>query len=199
MNARIALTLSALAALSAAAPNMAEAAPRARAAVSIHQHADYEGASQTLRLGSYNMDELSIGNDQLSSVKVPRGLSVVLYEHADFQGDTRTLTADDTFLSDFNDVVSSIVVSKASASKGRSASIFQHADYEGSAQSLAAGSYNMDELSIGNDQLSSVKVPRGMTVVLYEHADFQGDTRTLTADDTFLSDFNDVVSSIVVR
>ncbi|MFT5682878.1 MAG: hypothetical protein ACI8RZ_003802 [Myxococcota bacterium] len=87
-------------------------APTSRAKVTIYRDARYEGPSMELRPGSHDMSALTIGNDQVSSVKVPAGFTVTLYEHANYQGRAVTLTADNTYLSDFNDQVSSIKVSR---------------------------------------------------------------------------------------
>jgi V8-like Glu-specific endopeptidase len=76
---------------------------------------------------------------------------------------------------------------------------YVHNDYDGRSQVLAAGSYNTDQLSIGNDVISSIKVPPGWKVTLYQHRHFWGTTRVLTADTTALPGFNDTTSSIVVE
>jgi glutaredoxin len=47
--------------------------------VTIFQHSNFEGKSQKLKIGKYNVQSLQIGNDQLSSVKVPEGMYVLLY------------------------------------------------------------------------------------------------------------------------
>jgi len=56
----------------------------------------------------------------------------------------------------------------------------------------------MGRLGIGNDVINSVKVPRGWTVTLYQHAGFLGARKVLVRDTSSLSDFDDVISSIVV-
>ena len=77
----------------------------------IYEHADYSGAAQCLQVGSYNVNDLEIGNDRLSSIKVRRGNSVILYEHKNFSGRKATVTKDLRFVGDkWNDIVSSIIV-----------------------------------------------------------------------------------------
>jgi hypothetical protein len=77
--------------------------------------------------------------------------------------------------------------------------IYAHWYYEGASQSLAPGNYDIGALTIGNDQLSSLKVPAGWTVKLYRDAGFQGTMRSFTSDTGFVGeDFNDQTSSIQV-
>ncbi|MEM7034885.1 MAG: beta/gamma crystallin-related protein, partial [Chloroflexota bacterium] len=161
----------------------------------IYEHGKYRGRSQVLPVGQYNIGDLSIGNDRLSSLKVPSGLQVTLYQHGNFKGATRTYTQDTPFASDFNDQTSSIKVEKT----GVMATIFENGNYGGRSQSLAVGQYNINDLTIGNDRLSAIKVPVGLRVTLYQHGNFKGTTRTYTSDVAFISDFNDQTSSIKVE
>lgn len=83
--------------------------------VIIYQHANYEGKSQRLKVGKYNMQQLSIGNDQLSSAKVPENLVMVLYEHSNFGGSSMELSGEFDYIGDdFNDKTSSIEIMLAS-------------------------------------------------------------------------------------
>jgi hypothetical protein len=79
--------------------------------VIIYQDGSYQGASQELREGSYDIESLTIGNDQLSSLTVPKGMKVTLYEHGGFSGRSKIFTEDTPWVGDdFNDVTSSIKV-----------------------------------------------------------------------------------------
>ncbi|MGB8686524.1 MAG: peptidase inhibitor family I36 protein [Microcoleus sp.] len=92
--------------------------------VVIYQDANYEGASQELSQGSYDIGSLAFGNDQLSSLKVPQGLKVTLYEHGGFTGRTKTFTEDTPWVGDdFNDITSGITVEIVSRS---TLSILEH-------------------------------------------------------------------------
>jgi hypothetical protein len=57
--------------------------------VTIYEHANFEGRSQVLPKGQYDtaLGQISIGNDTLSSVKVPNALVARLYEHSLFRGE----------------------------------------------------------------------------------------------------------------
>lgn len=168
---------------------------QAPAVAAIYEHSNYTGRSQTLDVGRYDIGQLTIGNDVISSVKVPWGWKVTLYEHAHFQGDTRVITADTPALAGFNDKTSSIVVRGSDPA----VVIYEHNNYAGRGQVLDVGRYDIGQLTIGNDVISSVKVPPGWKVTLYEHAHFKGTARVITADTSALSGFNDKTSSIVVE
>src|SRR5512136_717020 len=76
----------------------------------IYEHSNFQGRSQELIPGSYNMASLGIPNDSLSSLKVEKGLKVTLFEH-EFTGRSKTFTEDTAWVGDdFNDITSSIKV-----------------------------------------------------------------------------------------
>lgn len=78
--------------------------------------------------------------------------------------------------------------------------IYEHANYRGDYQCLQEGSYNLGDIEIGNDTLSSIKVSRGNTVILYEHKNFSGRKATVRRNYSFVGDrWNDIVSSIIVE
>lgn len=77
------------------------------------------------------------------------------------------------------------------------------ANYKGASVSFGPGSYNIGQLgALGNDRLSSIRIPDGFTVTLYEHGNFKGRTVTCTEDVPFLKNspykFNDITSSIKI-
>jgi len=170
---------------------------RAPKKVTAFEHNDFKGRRIHLALGRYTISDLrGVGNDMISSLRVPAGWEVVLFEHANFRGRTRLLTRNTRALFGFNDVVSSIVVRKAP----RGVTIFEHNDFKGRRQVLEAGSHGMYRLAhVGNDTISSLRIPRGWTVTLFEHAGFRGRTVTLTSDTRALPRFNDKTSSIIIR
>ncbi|MBC9796545.1 hypothetical protein [Sinomicrobium weinanense] len=84
--------------------------------VGVYQHSSYNGWGVELEVGSYTTGQLvalgGIDND-ISSVKVPLGLRVTLYSEDNFTGQSYEVTAGNvSFLSSFNDMASSIIVSK---------------------------------------------------------------------------------------
>lgn len=79
--------------------------------VVIYRHVNFEGASQALNIGNYDMIDLAIGNDTVSSLRVPPGLKVTLYQNAGFRGGSKVFTQDTAWVGlDFNDRTSSLKV-----------------------------------------------------------------------------------------
>lgn len=72
----------------------------------------YSGPSQQLKPGKYTADDILIGSKQLTSLRVPKGLMVMLYESRNFTGSSVTIERDKDFSDSkiFNDHFSSIVV-----------------------------------------------------------------------------------------
>lgn len=80
------------------------------------------------------------------------------------------------------------------------AAIYEHGDFGGQEQRLAAGRYDLDDIELGNDILSSVKVAEGYRVILFRHAGFDGDSKVFESDASYVGDdFNDEVSSLIVE
>lgn len=89
--------------------------------VEVFEHCDYRGYSQKLQTGDYTLSTLialGIKNDDLSSIKIPKGYEVLLFERDNFQGTPVVLTSDNASNNSascfaynrFNDKVSSIKV-----------------------------------------------------------------------------------------
>jgi|GEM_PF-1731817 hypothetical protein len=172
--------------------------------VTIYQ-GDFSGASKSFGPGRYGRDSLGIGNDELSSVKVPPGMRVTLYEDKNFQWSSLVLTEDanTAFLSksDFNNKTSSLIVEQIENVMPM-VTLYQD-DFAGPSKSLPAGRYDYANMGIGNNSLSSIRIPRGFRVTLYEHAAFEGRTLELRRDahtDLLIANnFNDVATSMVVE
>ena len=78
--------------------------------------------------------------------------------------------------------------------------LFDGFGFRGKPQALPAGNHDIQALSIGNDRVSSVRVPAGWRVILFEHPGFVGRQLILTAHTPVLPpDFNDITSSVVVE
>ncbi|WP_274474465.1 beta/gamma crystallin-related protein [Mangrovimonas aestuarii] len=82
--------------------------------VTLYKDCGFKGGSNKLGVGRYNYDELGIGNDNLSSIRVPRGYKITLYRESNFEGRSKTYYDDVSCLSDddWNDRTSSIKVSR---------------------------------------------------------------------------------------
>lgn len=210
------------------------AVPAAGTFVTIYKD-DFSGASKNLLPGQYESYELgNVGNDQLSSIKIPKGMKVTLFEHGGFTGQKLVLTQDTragTLVANkFNDFTSSILVEAKPEPapvvivqpkpvvtptapvappvvvepvvEPTLPTIYQ-SDFSGTSKSFDVGAYGSDQLGIGNDELSSIKVPYGFRVTLYENAGFEGRKLVITQSQRAAffaeSQFNNVTSSILVE
>lgn len=188
--------------------------------VELYDLCNYGGKSQKLGVGSYKMDVLSasgaIGNDTVSSMRIPPGLKVTVYEHDNSGGRSISFTENVSCLMDhmmdvqnkisWNKQMSSIKIEPA-------VQLFEHCNYGGKRQVLGVGSYTLAVLNandaIGNDKISSMRIPRGLKVTVYEHDNFGGKSMTFTADVPCLTNnmmdapnkitWNDQISSIKIE
>lgn len=80
--------------------------------VVVYRDANFRGQSSNLSMGYHDFDDLGVGNDRISSIRIPRGFSVTVYTDGNYRGRSRTYTYDVDNLEDFNDKVSSIVINK---------------------------------------------------------------------------------------
>jgi hypothetical protein len=211
--------------------------------ITIYQD-NFSGASKNLAAGYYESYEFgAIDNDQISSVKVPKGMKVTLYQNSGYSGKSLVLAQDATtpFLTsnNFNNAASSlrveveepetpvkttpstteqatpviVIVEKKEEPKVEAKEeplttsdpkcrIFQ-GNFSGTSQTLAPGRYDAQQLTIGDNELSSIKMVDGLKVTLYDLAGFKGKSVVLTDDADAASldaqQFNNVASSMVVE
>ncbi|NTX01026.1 Vps62-related protein [Myxococcus sp. CA040A] len=153
-----------------------------------------EPSAQALQPGWYDQHQLTVGNDTISSVHVPRGWAVTLYEHSRFSGSSITFTSDTLLTGNGWDKRASSIKVEAPVS------VYSQHNFGGVRQSLRAGRYDINQLTLGNDTLRSLKVPDGFQVTLYADSGFSGQ-RIVLAQDTDLTGslLNAVTSSLVVE
>lgn len=161
----------------------------------VYTGSNYQGSKQTFPPGKYDLSKFTIGNDSIQSVQVPEGWRVTLFQHSGFGGDVRALTSNQPDLGNFKSVTSSLVVEAAPPGQ---AVVFTESNYGGNYQIFTPGNYNMNQLTVGNDTIRSLKAPAGWTVILYEHGNFGGATLTLTSSTYDLGSFNAKTSSLRV-
>jgi hypothetical protein len=184
----------------------------------VYKNDNFNPPFQEIGPGSYDMGDLTFGNDEISSVRVPEGLRVIMYEHGNFKGDKRMLVRDYDFWASgdtFNDKTSAILVEEV-------ATFYQHANYGGKKLILGIGRYDLTKIggsagtpSYGtgdfdinwNHVISSMKVPPGLMVILYDSADFTGRSWVFNENVPDFSQYiypsgvsaNDKISSIVIK
>lgn len=91
----------------AASLQLVEATP----AVVIYTDSHYSGASQILAPGRYDMGQIQLANDTISSIRVGKGLRVLLFGDAGFSGGQTIIDTDTALLKDDNST-SSLIVEK---------------------------------------------------------------------------------------
>ncbi|CAM3595600.1 hypothetical protein G4177_13220 [Corallococcus sp. ZKHCc1 1396] len=163
--------------------------------VSVYVDDNFRGSSQNLWPGSYNASQLTIGNDTISSLRMPSGWFVEVLENdfADPQARFQRFTQDATFVgTELNDKTSSIVVEAPVV-------IYADGSFSGAYQSLWPGVYGRSRLAVSDNNISSLRVPPGWRVTLYDE-ELTGPSRVFTQDTTLTGDsFNNTASSVVVE
>jgi hypothetical protein len=122
----------------------------------ICDSSDFQGKSQALWGGeSYTLSELTIGNDTLSSIRIPPGYAAYLYTSDNFGGTVKYLSAGDYVdlsSQSFNDTTSSIAIWGPTPLADYPV-IYKDTNYAGSSQTLKPGLYPSSRyLTIGNDE-----------------------------------------------
>lgn len=167
--------------------------------ITIYQ-GDRSGESKRLAPGIYDTDQLEIGDNELSSIHIPAGVSVVLYDQPKFKGKSLRLDEDAStaFLDarGFNNTTSSLSVELTPR-------VIIYTDaFTGNSASLTPGYYHVNQLGIDNDELSSVKLFADTWVLLFEHNNFKGRSILLTQDASadFIAGrrFDNLASSMIV-
>lgn len=83
---------------------------------------------------------------------------------------------------------------------GLRAVVFTHAESEGESQILAPGRYDIADLTLPNDSVSSVIVSKGLEVTLFENGGFTGKSATFKSDTRAVgADLRSKVSSVIVE
>ncbi len=141
--------------------------------VTVYKDCDFGGASATFRVGSFNLSSIvsKIGNDVISSIKVPNGYTVKLYQHENFGGISRTRLQNDTCFvnNDFNDMTSSMVITAEVPTCTLTASATRVA--KGTAVTLTWASTNATHASTATG-ISNNKVNGSVTVTPTEDSTY---------------------------
>jgi len=94
--------------------------PMTEARVTLFVGCPFSGSSVSLGVGNYDINQIGLPNDSISSLRVPSGLRLVLFEHSGFGGASVTLTSDTACLTDrgWNNRASSVQVQNAPVQAG---------------------------------------------------------------------------------
>ncbi|WP_067146050.1 hypothetical protein [Pseudotamlana agarivorans] len=81
--------------------------------VTLYGDCSFKGSHKTLGVGRYDHDELGVGNDRVSSIRVPRGYKIIIYQDGGWRGSSKTLYEDNGCLEHgWNDHISSVKVER---------------------------------------------------------------------------------------
>ncbi|WP_438003892.1 beta/gamma crystallin domain-containing protein [Sorangium sp. So ce321] len=151
----------------------------------------FSGVSQSFGIGRYNVEDLTIiGNDRASSIRVPAGLRVTVFFNANFDEGAYVYTSDTDLVAagtngvsvSANDIISSIVVSRASDPQLDVVTFYENANFSGESFVYSVGG-NFLFNGPWNWRISSVRVPPGFKVTLYDGYFWTSpNSRVLTAD-----------------
>lgn len=169
---------------------------------SVVLYGDYNGGRKQKVINDYPVSSPNTEyNDDLSSVKLPSGVSITLYEDANYGGRSVTLanktnkTETYNLSSDFNDKMSSYKIT--------SNYVKLYSNYNGEGEIIKHGASfaSVSRMSSHNDSVSSVALPAHTTIVLYDNTNFTGKSEVITnrtnatAVYNVSSAFNDKTSS----
>ncbi len=194
------------------------------AGATLYSFCDYRGVEVQLPPGEYRLSDLQdagINNNDISSLKVPRGFKATLYANDFFRGKSVVVDENDSCLRDngIDEQVSSVIIRREGAAATSTASTnqssgadevptevvaYSECGFFGLEATLPAGEYKVEDLQklgMPNNAISSLKVPPGYTVAIYENDFFRGAGKVLeTSDKCLIGDqLNDKISSIVVE
>lgn len=164
---------------------------------------DFSSTSAKFPIGRYDFRDGAYEDNVVSSIRIPRGLQVTLYESGSFRGRSMVLRKDagiDFFREhQFDGIATSMVVEDIPESE-LFVTLYEQVN-SGFEEKVGPGRYNCADLRIGDNRITSVKVPKGMRVTLHEDPDFKGRSMTFERDgDLTLSQvFDNRTSSLIVE
>jgi len=194
--------------------------------VTVYADCNFEGVSAKLPVGDYNLAELKkfgLGNNEISSVKVPPGMGLSVYENDFLRGEVGAATADIECLDTgaFAHKITSVsVVASGDGQLAEStttqtntattkptgkavAAVYSECSYRGQSARLPVGEYNnadLEAMGIANNSISSIQLAKGFEIELFLN-DFQrGKNGVLGKHNPCLvGDYADSISSVIVR
>lgn len=156
--------------------------------VTIYEHCDFKGKSQTLRPGEYSsLRQTGFGNDRMSSIRVSRGVEAVIYQDDDYRGSYARIDRDIAcFDRKWNDEASSISVRELGYSQRQDDAYDrghsnQRYDRQGNAQRDDDRGYdgrNYDNRRRDSGQSSSNVTAKNLSQVVFDGALLQQVAKT---------------------
>ncbi len=168
--------------------------------VHVYQDINYSGFYSQLAVGNYTLAQLQargVTDNDITSFSIPTGYTVTVYENDNFSGASKTFTSNTGWLADWNDRISSIKINNANGL----VTVFQDVNYGGYGAGFGVGNYKLSDLvakGVLDNDITSVKVKEGFKVIVYTDDNFGGTSLEITADNGFIGELNDKVSSLKV-
>ena len=170
------------------------------ACAQLYQHCGYSGKSK-LYCGSVSWVGSSY-NDMFSAIRLfGTKNKITIWQHSNFQGKFMTFDRDVDCLTGygFNDIVSSLRVTKKFVAEKPCAKLYQHCGYWGKSRT-----YCGDANWVGNgynDMFSAIKLIGNSKITVWKHSQYGGKSKTFYNNVSCLTShgFNDIISSLKVR
>jgi hypothetical protein len=154
------------------------------------------GWSVQLGLGSYDINEIGLPNDSISSLKVPENLRVTLYQNHTLSGARAVFAGDAAGLGGLDNQASSILVEVA-------ATVYPSREFVGQRAAFGIGQYRWKDLGdvMGAGRVNSIRLPQGMQIELYDQDDFKGEVAIVNCNADRLDPvrFHDRTQSMIVK
>ena len=170
--------------------------------VTVYKDAYFQGPSQSFPIGIHKADEGdldAIGNDQLSSLKVPAGLVARFCRNETGNLCVEYGPGDYNYVGDqLNDEISFLEV--RSTSERLQVTAFSERNLTGESQSFPIGVYRGNDI-VGGNNISSLRVPVGLIARVCQYQDGGGACREFGPGQYLYvgDELNDNVSFIEVR
>jgi len=177
--------------------------PGQGAGVTLYADEGFRGRSEVLIESDPDLRDNAVGNDSVTSIKVPRGAKVTLYSDVNYRGRSIELQGDESNLGRTalgNDALSSIRIEQAEARPG--VTLYADEGFRGRSEVFYQNDPDLRDNTIGNDSVTAIKVPRGYRVTLYSDVNYRGRSVELQGDESNLGRTalgNDALSSIRVE
>lgn len=178
--------------------------------VIVYEDTNFRGKSYKITEGRNISKLYKVGwTNKISSIRCFNGASVNLYRRINYRGD-RLLVAKDINNLDYNDFDNITSSLNWYVPRQTFMIAYEHSDFRG--ESVVIGG-NMSQVPL-NDKFSSIEIYNGWSGRLYEHSNFNGKSKfvgistraiyqypgytDMTWSKSYLEDFNDITSSVIV-
>ncbi len=184
--------------------------------VILYQFTGYRGLDQVVSTGKYNNYQITLGDNKISSIRIPLGYKVVVYRDANFLGKTAEFTSSvDDLGSEWDNHISSLEVISTTANYNPSGSgsssstvndnfyiegaiVYFKKNYDGGRKSLTEGKFNASKLSIFNHNISSIRIGKGYKLRVYRGNYFDGQMKEYITSQEQLFDWDNEIGSVEV-